>query len=479
MRIENTLSDGTEKLEPDNPVQIYYCGLTVSDSPHLGHARGWVHTDVFKRFLQYRGYEVRHVENITDVNEKIFNRLAEEGIDEESEQELADRFAREVLNSMGRLNLRRADVYPRVSNHISEIIDLVESLVDSGHAYESNGSVYFDVDEFEGYGDLSNQSLEDIESQGDSKEISDKDSEHDFALWKSVNPNKTRGDVWDSPWGHGRPGWHIECSAMSSTHLELPIDVHIGGQDLVFPHHENEIAQSESAEGTKFADNWMHIRLLNSVEDSEKMSSSRDNFKTVDSAIDEYGANAVRWFLLSSNYDSEQLYSEDKIEQSKSKWNNVRKTYEMLNESLGESKSDATQEHRELRSQFSDHKEQIEEFLSDNLNTRKSLNRIEQISGLAQNYLKDSEEYDQGLIIDMISFYEDTLQEVFGFSLEEQEDSDAGVVDSMIDYRDELRDSSEFEKADVIRNALNEAGYEIEDTSEGTVVVDADTSREP
>lgn len=478
MRIENTLSDGTEEFDPDDPVQIYYCGLTVSDSPHLGHARGWVHTDVFRRFLEHRGYNVRHVENITDVNEKIFNRLGEEGIDEESEQELADRFAREVLDSMSRLNLRRADVYPRVSNHISEIIDLVESLVESGYAYESNGSVYFDVNRFDDYGDLSNQSLDDIESQGESKEISDKHSEHDFALWKAVKPNKTRGNVWDSPWGYGRPGWHIECSAMSSTHLELPIDVHIGGQDLVFPHHENEIAQSESAEGTEFADSWMHIRLLNSGEDSEKMSSSRNNFKTVNSAINEYGVNAVRWFLLSSNYDSEQLYSEDKIEQSRSKWNNVRKTYEMLKESLGENKSDATKEDQDVRREFSDHKDQIEEFLSDNLNTRKGLNKIEQISKLAQNYLKDSERYDQGLVMDMISFYEDTLQEVFGFSIEKQEDSDEGVVDSMINYRDELRDSSEFEKADVIRDALNEAGYEIEDTAEGTVVVDKNMSKE-
>ncbi|MFB6182979.1 MAG: class I tRNA ligase family protein, partial [Haloarculaceae archaeon] len=256
LRVTNTLTGEQEPFEPHDPesVLLYYCGLTVSDPPHLGHARGWVHVDVMHRWLAHRGYDVRHVENFTDVNEKIVARVGEDG---DSEADVARNYIRDVIRDMRSLNLRRAEVYPRVSEHVPEIIDLVETLLEKGYAYESNGSVYFDVTEFADYGTLSNQDLDEIESQGDPDERGEKRNPADFALWKAdgVDPDDVAqhrhedaasaeracetAQTWDSPWGEGRPGWHVECSAMSMTHLDDSIDVHVGGQDLVFPHHEN------------------------------------------------------------------------------------------------------------------------------------------------------------------------------------------------------------------------------------------------
>ena len=270
LQVTNTLTGEREPFEPQDPesVLLYYCGLTVSDFAHLGHARSWVHVDVMARWLEHSGYGVRHVENFTDVNEKIVARVGEDDLGE-SEDEVARHFISEVIADMRSLNLKRAEVYPRVSEHVPEIIDLVETLIEKGYAYESNGSVYFDVTEFEEYGKLSNQKIEEMEAQGEENELEEKRHPADFALWKAgeahpdgVSASEASGDssdesdgtpaggqTWDSPWGEGRPGWHIECSAMSMTHLDDTIDVHLGGQDLVFPHHENEIAQSEAATG--------------------------------------------------------------------------------------------------------------------------------------------------------------------------------------------------------------------------------------
>ncbi|MFB6170099.1 MAG: cysteine--tRNA ligase, partial [Haloarculaceae archaeon] len=253
LRVRNTLSGETQEFEPQDPdsVLLYFCGLTVSDFAHLGHARAWVHTDVMHRWLEHLGYDVRHVENFTDVNEKIVART-DEGIGD-TESAVATHFVRETLADMRGLNLKRAEVYPRVSEHVPQILDLIETLMERGYAYESNGSVYFDVTEFEDYGKLSNQNLDDLESQGDPDERSEKRHPTDFALWKAgeAHPEDgpAGGQTWASPWGEGRPGWHIECSAMSMTHLGETLDIHVGGQDLVFPHHENEIAQSEAATG--------------------------------------------------------------------------------------------------------------------------------------------------------------------------------------------------------------------------------------
>lgn len=471
MRIRDTLSKQLRSFEPDDPVRIYYCGLTVSDSPHLGHARGWIHTDVLRRFLEYQGHRVHYVENITDINEKIFSQLGDDEVDAESEQELADLFASEVLDSMSSLNLKRADVYPRVSNHISEIIKYIDSLIDEGYAYESNESVYFDVSSFDEYGKLSNQSLDEVESQGSAEELPEKRSKRDFALWKAVNPHKTRGQTWDSPWGQGRPGWHIECSVMSQTHLELPIDIHIGGQDLVFPHHENEIAQSEALEDTKFAKNWMHIRLLESNED-EKMSSSQDNFRTVQSSIEEYGSNSVRWFLLSSNYDSSQSYSEQKLANASDKWSEIKISYNMIEDALMTSDADSTVTHNEIRDEFERYEEQIEKSLSENLNTRESLASVQDVASIVRKYVSNKSVYDQTLLHQMVDFYENIIEDILGFRFEDIAEESA--IKDIADYRDNLREEGKYDMSDTLRDAIEHAGYKVEDSDNGTVVVKKD-----
>lgn len=341
LRVANTLTGEREPFEPQDPdsVLLYYCGLTVSDRAHLGHARSWVHVDVMHRWLEHLGYAVRHVENFTDVNEKIVARVGEDDLGD-SESAVARGFVEKTLDDMRALNLKRAEVYPRVSEHIPEIIDLVERLVEGGHAYESNGSVYFDVGSFESYGELSNQRLDEIEAQGEPDERSEKRSPADFALWKaggvssdavsehrhdeSVEPSS--GQTWESPWGEGRPGWHIECSAMSMAHLDETIDIHVGGRDLVFPHHENERAQSEASTGKEFSKYWLHADLF--AMDDEKMSSSLGNFITVDEALADYGLNAIRTFLLSGSYNSTQTYSEAAIEEAVERAERLERTHE-------------------------------------------------------------------------------------------------------------------------------------------------------
>lgn len=472
MRIKNSFTGEVEELELEDPVSIYYCGLTVSDTPHLGHARGWVHTDVLRRYISYQGFDVKYVENFTDINEKIFTKLGDENVSAESEVDLADSYIDEVLDAIQSLNVQRATAYPRVSDYIDEIIDYVQSLIDSGYAYVSNESVYFDVEEFEDYGQLSNQSLKDMESQDDLAEVKDKRNESDFALWKAVNPEKTRGEAWESPWGTGRPGWHIECSVMSQQNLDTPIDIHVGGHDLVFPHHENEIAQSEADSEERFVDNWMHIGLLESKSDSEKMSSSRDNFRTVQSAVEEFGGNTVRWFLLSSNYSSKQVYSDEKIQVARHKWIEIEKTYNRLEEIAG--KSDASVTHAGARGQLEERKKIALSSLSKDLNTREALSQFTSLNSDVKSYLNSNDQYDQQYLLRVLETYESIGEEILGFNFNSSTDSTEGdsVAEDLVEYREELRDKDEYEKADEIRDALEQAGYRIEDSEDGPVIIE-------
>lgn len=471
MRIRDSFTGDMRELELEDPVSIYCCGLTVSDSPHLGHTRGWVHSDVLRRYISYRGFEVRYVENFTDINEKIFGKLGDEDISANSEVELAESYIDEALDAIQSLNVQRATAYPRVSDYINDIIDYVESLTDSGYAYVSNESVYFDVEEFEDYGELSNQSLDDMESQDEPSELTDKRNDKDFALWKAVNPEKTRGKAWESPWGTGRPGWHIECSVMSQENLNTPIDVHIGGHDLMFPHHENEIAQSEAGSENHFVKNWMHIGLLKTKSDGEKMSSSRGNFRTVQSAVKEFGGNPVRWFLLSSKYNTNQIYSEEKIRSARDKWTETEKTYNMINEIAG--KSDASVVHSEARRQLEEYRDAVLSALSDDLNTREALSQFASLRSDLRNYLDVEDCYDQQYLIQALEAFELVGEELLGFKFNSYKDStdNDSVVEHIAEFRERLRHDEEYEKADAVRDALREAGYQIEDSKNGSVII--------
>ncbi|QCC50187.1 cysteine--tRNA ligase [Halapricum salinum] len=488
LRVSNTLTGAREPFEPEDPdtVRLYYCGLTVSDPPHLGHARGWVHVDVMARWLRWLGFSVHHVENFTDINEKIVARVGEDG---DSEADVAESYIQEVIQAMRGLNLQRAEVYPRVSEHVPEIIDLVETLIETGHAYESNGSVYFDVTSFEEYGKLSNQDVEELEAQGDESEQSEKRNPADFALWKAggVGPEEIEdhqhpeaapaeeacetAETWDSPWGEGRPGWHIECSAMSMTHLDETLDIHVGGQDLVFPHHENEIAQSEAATGQRFANYWLHVRLLETK--GEKMSSSLGNFETVQEAIENYGTDVVRTFLLSTAYHNSAVYGEDTIQEAIERFDRLERGYERAVEACDSVDARTKVEDSDLRDAVESAREEFEAAMNDDFNTRAAMAALLDLVGAVNTHADSHAEYDYRGLREAIETIEEFAGGIFGLSLGGADGGNVelaqDVVDLVLDIREREREAGNYERADELRDELEALGVEVQDTDEGPV----------
>ncbi len=488
LRVTNSLTGDREEFEPQDPdsVLLYYCGLTTSDPAHLGHARGWVHVDVMHRWLSHLGYDVRHVENFTDVNEKIVARVGEIG---KSEADVARSYIQAIIEDMRALNLKRAEVYPRVSEHIPEIIDLVERLIERGYAYESNGSVYFDVTSFEEYGKLSNQDLDEMESQGDPDEQSEKHNPADFALWKAggVDPVEIAdhqhdgaapaeqacqtAQTWDSPWGVGRPGWHIECSAMSMTHLGETIDIHVGGQDLVFPHHENEIAQSEAATGDTFARYWLHVRLLDAPDD-EKMSSSLGNFETVAEAIERYGPNVVRTFLLSTAYHSAATYSAETVGEAEKRWETLERGYQRAREAVDSIDARTKVESDRLRTAVDAAREAFTDAMNDDFNTRGALGALDELTTAVNAHIDDADSYDYRGLSDAVESYEVLGGEVLGLAFgDSADDGDVEIAEELValvlDVREQERESGNYERADDLRDDLEAMGIEIQDTDDG------------
>ncbi|USZ68489.1 cysteine--tRNA ligase [Halorussus salilacus] len=474
LHVTNTLSGEREAFEPQDPdsVLLYYCGLTVSDYAHLGHARSWVHVDVMARWLEHLGYDVRHVENFTDVNEKIVARTGEDDLGD-TESEVARTFIGEVIEDMRSLNLARAEVYPRVSEHVPEIVDLVETLVEKGYAYESNGSVYFDVTEFEEYGKLSNQNVEEMEAQGEESERAEKRHPADFALWKAgeAHPDDAPpgGQTWDSPWGEGRPGWHIECSAMSMTHLGETLDVHVGGQDLVFPHHENEIAQSEAATGQRFAKYWLHVSLLETG--GEKMSSSLQNYFTVRNAVSEFGPNAVRMFLLSTSYNNRQTYSEATIDEAVERWERLERGYDRAVETVDGVDARTKVEDADLRAAVAETREAFAEAMDDDFNTREAITALLELVSAVNRHVDDREEYDYRGLRDAVEAFEDLGECVLGFALAGDAEGEVRLLDELVelvlDVREREREAGNYDRADDLRDDLAALGIEVQDTDEG------------
>ncbi|MFT4945777.1 MAG: cysteinyl-tRNA synthetase [Natronomonas sp.] len=488
LRVTNSLSGEREPFEPQDPdsVLLYYCGLTTSDPAHLGHARGWVHVDVMHRWLDWLDYDVRHVENFTDVNEKIVARVGEDG---SSEADVAESYIRAIIEDMRGLNLKRAEVYPRVSEHVPEIIDLVERLIERGYAYEANGSVYFDVTSFEEYGKLSNQDVEEMEAQGTPDEQSEKRNPADFALWKAggVDPDAIdehqheaaapaaeaceTARTFESPWGEGRPGWHIECSAMSMTHLDETIDIHVGGQDLVFPHHENEVAQSEAATGETFARYWLHVRLLDAPDD-EKMSSSLGNFESVAEALEKYGPNVVRTFLLSTAYHSPATYSSETISEAETRFERLERGYERARAALDSTDARTKVEDDELRGAVETTREEFESAMNDDFNTRGALASLRELTAAVNAHLDEREEYDYVGLRETVETYEEFGGEVLGLSFGTAADDGtvdlAGeLVDLVLSVREEEREAGNYDRADQLRDDLEALGVEVQDTDDG------------
>ncbi len=485
LSVTNTLSGEREEFRPthDDEVLVYVCGLTVSDDAHLGHARVWVHSDVICRWLEHEGHSVRHVENFTDVNEKIAARAGEDGLGD-SEGEVARHFIEGVLADMRGLNLERATVYPRVSEHVPEIIALVERLIEGGHAYEAGGSVYFDVTSFEGYGQLSNQELADLESQGDPEERSEKRNPADFALWKAGGVSESairehakvehdhppEGQTWDSPWGEGRPGWHIECSAMAMTHLDETIDIHIGGHDLVFPHHENEIAQSEAATGERFANYWLHTGLLETS--GEKMSSSLGNFFTVSAALEEFGPDVIRTFYLSTEYGSKQTFSEEAMAEAEERYERLERAYERATEAADGPDARTKVEDRELRGAIADAREEFARAMNDDFGAREAMAALLELGGAINRHLDAHDEYDYRGLRRGIEAIEELGGGVFGLSFgadgEGRVELAEEVAELVLRVREEEREAGNYERADALRDDLEALGVGVEDGDDGT-----------
>ncbi|MCX2818194.1 cysteine--tRNA ligase [Haladaptatus sp. F3-133] len=460
LRLSNTLSGDTEVFEPldDDRVLLYVCGLTVSDDPHLGHARTWVSFDVLHRYLEYKGYDVEHVENVTDVDDKIIRRAEEEG---KTAGEVAARYAEQVYDDMVALNLRRVDVRPHVTEHVDDIVRMVERLVERGYAYEAEDGVYFDVSEFDAYGKLSGQRVDQLE-QGE--EGTTKEAPEDFALWKLADGEAPDEEpTWESPWGEGRPGWHIECSAMSTTHLGETIDIHGGGRDLVFPHHENEIAQTEAATGEEFTRYWLHVGSLRV--DDEKMSSSLGNFWTVHEALEEYDANEIRGFLLGTRYTKPQRFTRDALDDGAARWERLRNGYRTCEEAMDSEEARAKETDGALRDATEEAREAFVEAMDDDLNTPEALAALDGIVD-AVNAEVEEPPYDYAGLFCAWRALDELAGDVLGFDFSRDGDT-ARVVGSVLALREEMRDEGEYETADALRDALEDAGAEVQDTDDG------------
>jgi cysteinyl-tRNA synthetase len=488
LSVTNTLTGEQEPFEvDDDEVLLYVCGLTVSDDAHLGHARSWVQADFVHRWLAHEGYDVRHVENVTDVNEKIAARAGEAGLGD-TEPAVATHFTGSILRDMRGLNLLRAEVYPRVSEHIDAIVTLVERLLERGYAYESNGSIYFDVTTFEEYGRLSNQRVDELEAQGADEELADKRHPADFALWKAggvdaesirehrkddrpVDDAASYGETFDSPWGEGRPGWHIECSAMSTTHLGDTIDIHMGGQDLVFPHHENEIAQSEAATGQEFVRYWLHVGLLESGADGEKMSSSLGNFFTVSDALEEFGVDVLRTFFAGASYRTRQTYSAAALAEAEERYDRLSRAYERACDAADGVDAYATVVDEDLRTAVDEAREGFTAAMNDDFNVREATAALLELATAVNRHLESRDRYDYHGLYSAIGAFDELGGEVLGLTFGEGTDGTVDLAEELVELVLEVRESERaagnYDRADDLRDELEALGIEVQDSADG------------
>ena len=485
MKVFNTLSGRKEDFQPQgNEAKMYVCGVTPYDDAHIGHAMSYIIFDVIRRYLQFRGYEVKYVQNITDIDDKIIDRANKRGI---STQELAKKYTDSYFEDMDALNVGRADSYPRATEEIDKIIEVVKGLVDKGYAYPAEGSVYFRVRSTSDYGKLSHRNLESMMAGARIEAGEEKEHPMDFVLWKASKP---REPSWESPWGPGRPGWHIECSAMSMRYLGKTIDIHGGGQDLIFPHHENEIAQSESFTGVKpFVKYWMHNGLLQFGE--EKMSKSLGNLITVRDALAKYSADAIRIFVLSSHYRSPLTYSEESLEAAE-------RGSERLRQAVHSESEEGKRESKKL--DIEAYRQRFNEAMDDDFNTpqaiatlfdlAREINRLrdegysitqgqEQLRGLASVLglplkLLEKPLLDAKPLRDLLTSINEQLRaaklEEISIATDQPLPTEAEpLLEILISTRDRLRQAKQWHLADKIRAGAAELGIDLEDTPKGTV----------
>ena len=446
MKIFNTLSGQKEEFAPqDNEVKMYVCGVTVYDVCHFGHALSYISFDVIRRYLEYRGYKVRYVQNFTDIDDKIINRSNERNI---PWKDLVEKYIGEFFIDMDALNIKRATIYPRATEEIPMIIQVIQTLMDKGHAYRAGGSVYFRVKSFPGYGKLTHQTADDMRVT-ETSETEKKEDPLDFALWKAAKPGEP---AWPSPWGDGRPGWHIECTAMSIKHLGKTLDIHGGGQDLVFPHHENEIAQSECFTGVDpFVRIWMHNGFLQLGAD--KMSKSLGNLVTIKQALERNSADAIRLFIISSYYRMPLRYSVEALDAAETGIERMRQVLKAEAKTGGEA-LDA----EPFKARFN-------EAMDDDFSAPQA---VAAMFELVREINRGSE---KGMDIGQAQQVLKELACVIGFTLKETrklDQSQEGKIMELIARRNEHRKAKEWKQADEVRDQLLKMGIAIEDTAKGT-----------
>lgn len=458
MKLYNTLTRKKEEFIPieDNKVRMYSCGPTVYNYFHIGNARPFIMFDLLRNYLIYRGYEVTFVQNFTDVDDKIIKRANEEGI---SPFEVADKYIAEYFRDADGLGIRRADVHPRVTENIPQIIEFIEELIEKGYAYESAGDVYFDTQKFKDYGKLSRQNLAELNLGSRIEVNEDKRHPMDFALWKS----KKEGEIgWESPWSEGRPGWHIECSVMSRRYLGDTIDIHSGGQDLIFPHHENEIAQSEARSGKPFANFWVHNGYINI--DNQKMSKSLNNFFTVREISDEMDLEIVRFFMLSAHYRGPVNYSKELLDQAKAGMTRLYNSKNRMEFLLSMAESGIREEEKANLEKLPEFKKAFIDAMDDDLNTADAITAIFELVSFVNTTAKDesSKEY----VEECLAIFSE-LTGVLNI-IQKKDDVDEEKINELIEKRTAAKRNKDFAESDRIRDELKAMGIELLDTRQGT-----------
>jgi len=462
MKVYNTLTKKKEEFVPleKNKVKMYVCGPTVYNLIHIGNARPMICFDTARRYLEYKGYEVNYVSNFTDVDDKIIKKAIEEGV---SSEEISKRYIAECKKDMEGMNIKPATTHPLATQEIDGMIEMIKTLIDKGYAYDVNGTVYYRTRKFEGYGKLSKKNIDDLEAGHRDIKVAGEDEKEDpldFVLWK---PKKEGEPAWQSPWSEGRPGWHIECSVMAKKYLADEIDIHAGGEDLIFPHHENEIAQSEAANGVPFAKYWMHNAFLNI--DNKKMSKSLGNFFTVRDIAAEYDLQVLRFFMLSAHYRNPINFSRDLMEAAKNGLERIVTAVSNLKH-LAENAADGEMSANE-QEKIASTKEMYDKFeqsMDDDFNTADAISAVFELVKFANsNSSSDNTKAYLETLISKIT----VLTDVLGLKVEKEEELLDEAVDALIEERQNARKAKNFARADQIRDELLAKGIILEDTREG------------
>lgn len=459
MKIYNTLTRKKEEFVPLEPgkVKMYVCGPTVYDYIHIGNARPYVIFDTIRRYMEYKGLDVNYVQNFTDVDDKIINKANKEGVDSTV---ISERYIKEALKDAEGLNVEPATKNPKVTEEMPEIIEMIQTLIDKGYAYEVNGSVFYDTKAFKDYGKLSGKNIDDLEAGARIEVDTQKKNPMDFVLWK---PKKPGEPAWQSPWGEGRPGWHIECSVMAKKYLGDTIDIHAGGEDLIFPHHENEIAQSEAANGAPFAKYWMHNGFINV--DNEKMSKSKGNFFTLRDIVAEVPYDVVRFFILSGHYRSPINFSRELMQAAGNGLDRIKTCGKNLEFLLDKAQGSMTGDEKQLAEQCDKFRAQFEAAMDDDFNTADAITAIFDLVKFANVNLNDGSSKE---LVEAVYKEFKSLCDILGIKLEEkQAEVDVEKIEALIAERTAAKKNKDYARADEIRAQLADMGIAIEDTRAG------------